>query len=715
MRLLRDHRAVGTKRLGAQPLHGTLARRLLLAVTALLVPLVVVTLVGVAMFRSSIGALETFRRETVDETARVNEASNLMALADDLGELYIEQGDALAGDQFRQNSEQLDRSLEGLSDLSSEQEIALLEQVRAQWAEVLDDYATAAAIPPGDYTDAALDPFHDDLDDGLSMLADLNALHSVEVADEIVSMRRSEQLQLVVGLVTLLVGVATASLLVRWARRSITARLGLLEGAAIRFGSNELSHRVDVGGDDELGRVGDAFNTMAVQLKRTRDELQHQAHHDPLTGLPNRALFMDRIEHAKSRSLRREAAFSVLYLDLDGFKFANDSCGHHVGDELLQAAATRMRACLRTEDTLARLGGDEFGVLLEETDAATAAEIADRLVHAVGDTSFTEHALAIGVSVGVTTGGPDDDIDHLLRKADASMYSVKEHGGSAWQAFDPAVHLDGVRTNSRRADLQRAVEQHEFVIDYQPVVRLDSGVVEGVEALVRWQHPTRGLLLPAAFFDEAEATGQVLFIDNWVMHEACRQVKAWQSAVPGAGRLSAAVNLSASQLRHPGLAGTVGEALRSSGLRPQDLVVELTEGSLVHDVEVAATELQKLRELGVRIALDDFGSGYSSMSHLLRFPVDIIKIGRSFVSAMGTDNQGSGLSEALVALGKTMGLQTVGVGIEETQQLGLLQSLGCELGQGYLFARPMGAAELGELLGRSLTLRPVQYRGTPAP
>ena len=261
---------------------------------------------------------------------------------------------------------------------------------------------------------------------------------------------------------------------------------------------------------------------------------------------------------------------------------------------MLQVAATRMRACLRPEDTLARLGGDEFGVLLEETDAAAAAEVADRLVHALGDTPFTEHDLSIGVSVGITTGGADDDIDELLRQADASMYSVEGDTAAARGRHSTPWRIStGSGRSPLRAELQRAVEQHEFVVHYQPVVRLETGAVEAVEALVRWQHPERGLLAPAAFLDEAEATGQILFIDNWVMHEACRQVKAWQTDIPGAAELSVCVNLSASQLRHPGLAGSVAEALRASGLRPQDLVVELTEGSLVHDIEAAATELQR--------------------------------------------------------------------------------------------------------------------------
>jgi diguanylate cyclase (GGDEF)-like protein len=670
--------------------------------TALLLPLVLVTVVGVAMFRSSIGALESFQRETIDATARVNEASELMKLADDVGEQYVEEGDAASGEEFRSISRQLGDIFAGLSEHDSVQEMTIIAEIKTQWATVLSDLDEAAAIPQDDYTGATLDRFHDDLDDGLSKLADLNALHTVEIAHEIASMRRTEQLQLGIGLVTLLAGVATAGLITRWARRSITARLGLLEGAVIRLGSDELSHRVEVGGDDELSRVGDAFNTMAARLKMSREELQRQAHHDPLTGLPNRELFMERIAVAKNRALRRGEAFSLLYLDLDGFKYVNDSCGHHVGDEVLQIAANRMSACLRPEDTLARLGGDEFGVLLDETDAACAAQVADRLVHALGDTSFTEHDLSIGVSVGITTGGGSDDIDQLLRKADASMYSAKGQGGGAWQAFDPVVHLDGGRAQSLRTELQRAVEQHEFVVHYQPVVSLDTGVVEAVEALVRWRHPERGLLAPAAFLEVAEATGHILFIDNWVMHEACRQVKAWQSDIPGAAGLSVCVNLSASQLRHPGLAGAVDEALQSSGLRPHDLVVELTEGSLIHDLGVAAAELQKLRDRDVRIALDDFGTGYSSMSHLLRFPVDIIKIDRSLVSTMGDGGRGSDLAAALVTFGRTIGVQTIGEGIEDPLQLSLLQSLGCDLGQGYLFSEPLSADELGNLLHRSL-------------
>jgi diguanylate cyclase (GGDEF)-like protein len=439
--LPRDFRGAATDRPEARVRGGTLARRLILAVTALLVPLLIVTLVGVAMFRSSITSLEAFQRESVDETARVVEARDLLSLADDVGERYVEGRDADAGEEFRSIGRRLIGSLAGLSDLSSEREMAIIAQVRARWAKIDIDAKEAAKIPLGDATDVALDPFHDDIDDAVLMLADLNKLHGVEIADEIATMRRSEQLQLLFGLAMLGIGIALASLLVRWARRTITDRLGLLQGAAIRIGSDDLSHRIDVGGDDELSRVGDAFNTMAGTLERSRTNLEHQAHHDPLTGLANRELFMERIGHAKDRERRRDEPFSVLYLDLDGFKFVNDSRGHHVGDDVLQVAATRMAACLRTEDTLARLGGDEFGVLLEETGAVAAAEVVDRLVHAVGDTPFPGHDLSIGVSVGITTGGTHDDTDRLLREADTAMYAAKANGGSAWEAFDPVAHL----------------------------------------------------------------------------------------------------------------------------------------------------------------------------------------------------------------------------------------------------------------------------------
>jgi diguanylate cyclase (GGDEF)-like protein len=591
--------------------------------------------------------------------------------------------------------------------------MAIIAEIRVLWKQIDIELSDAAQLPVGGDTDAALDPFHEDIDEALSLLTELIEATGIQIADEIAAMRGSEQLQLVVGLATLGAGIASASLLVRWVRRTITSRLGLLEHAAIRIGSDDLSHRIQVGGDDELSRVGEAFNTMASTLESSRLDLQRQAYHDPLTGLANRELFMERIGHAKDRARRRSVPFSLMYLDLDGFKFVNDSRGHHVGDDVLQVAATRMASCLRTEDTLARLGGDEFGVLLEETGAAAAAEVADRVVHAVGDTPFSGHDLSIGVSVGITTGGSHDDDDRLLREADAAMYSAKASGGSAWHAFDPVTLLDGVRTQSMRTELQRAAEQHEFVIHYQPVVRLETGAIEAVEALVRWQHPERGLLPPSAFLDAATATGHILFIDNWVMHEACRQVKRWQTSVPGAAGLTACVNISATQLRHPGLASSVVEALRASGLRAQDLVVELTEGSLVHDMDAAARELQQLRDLGVRIALDDFGTGYSALTHLLRFPVDIIKVDRSFVSEMDNGGQGSDLAEALVTFGRTMGLQTISEGIEQPHQLGLLRSARCELGQGYLFARPMEAEELGQILNRSITIAPRQPTEAP--
>jgi diguanylate cyclase (GGDEF)-like protein len=424
----------------ARTRHGSLARRLRLAITALLVPLVAVTVVGVVMFRSSIAGLEAVHRESVDEAALVDHARDLMSAADDLGERHVEDGDATAGEEFLSISRQVDATLDRLEAMSSLQETAIMDALRAQWSKVVADVDAAAGTTEADVAEVSLDAFHDDLDEALSTLAGLYAIQGLELADELGSMHRHEQLQLGVELALLVVGLGMAALVASWARRSITVRLGMLESAAERFGTDDLVHRIDVGGDDELTRVGDAFNGMAGKLHLTRSELRHRALHDELTGLPNRAKFMDELEAAQVRAARRGGCFALLYLDLDGFKQVNDSWGHHVGDELLRIVATRLRACLRPGDGLARLGGDEFGVLLDDVDATRATEIADRIVEALGTIDVASHALVLGVSVGITTALAGDDIDDVIQQADSSMYSVKARGGGAWSVFDADGH-----------------------------------------------------------------------------------------------------------------------------------------------------------------------------------------------------------------------------------------------------------------------------------
>jgi diguanylate cyclase (GGDEF)-like protein len=482
-----------------------------------------------------------------------------------------------------------------------------------------------------------------------------------------------------------------------------------LEEAAGRFGSDDFTYLIDVSGDDELAHVSSAFNSMAEKLKVSREALHQQALHDQLTGLPNRTLFVERVERAIARAERRKTPVSAMYLDVDNFKEINDTFGHQAGDEVLIAVAERLKGALRTEDTASRLGGDEFGVLLEEdVDGATRA--AERLIGAlVGTYAVTAGELQVGVSIGVAARQGAEELDELLRQADAAMYLAKASGKGGWRVFGPDIDAALLGIRSPVTELQRAIDDRGFVVHYQPVLDLQSGRIDGVEALVRWDHPERGLLAPSEFLQEAEDTGHILAIDRWILREACHQVRAWQKDLPGAEDLSVHVNVSARTLQHPGLADEIAEVLRSSGLAPGHLILEITETTLVLDPQAAAGELTQLKALGVRVALDDFGTGFSSLSHLLRFPIDTIKIDRSFVSAVGRDEQRSQLVQAMIDLGGTLGLRVVAEGIETPDQLDFLRTIGCEQGQGYLFAKPLGAPELERFLrekGRAGAIEP---------
>lgn len=659
----------------------------------MLLPLVAIAATGLATFRSSVGALENFREETVAEATLIDQVKSLLGGADDLGEAYVEEDDPVLGRQFAALTLRIDQGFDHLKTLSTPRERALAAAARERWDETtadLDRAATQRDTP----VDDSLDPFHDHIDDAASELASLHALNASQVGDEISSLGDREQFQLLAVFATLLVGVVIAGVWIHRLRRSITAPLLSLEEGAAHFGSDALSHRIAVQGDDELARVGRAFNVMAGKLRTGQEELRYRVLHDSLTGLPNRALFMERMENAIARA-DRAGCFSILYVDLDGFKAVNDTLGHEAGDELLIAVARRLRECLRGEDLAARLGGDEFGILLEGADAGHARAAAERLSRAFsGSVSITAGEIPVGISIGVATRQADEGLDELIRQADEAMYAAKARGTGLWQVFGPDLDGEPSEASALLTDLQHAIQRHEFVVHYQPIVRLEDGSVEAVEALVRWDHPQRGLLAPAEFLQIVEENGQILFIDKYVMHEACCQVRAWQSDIPGAANLSASVNVSARQLQHPGFAAAVAEALLSSGLSAEHLILEITETALISDIDHAATELRDIKALGVRIALDDFGTGFSSLSHVLRFPVDIIKIDCSFISAIDGDEECSDLALALVTLSKSLGLKTVAEGIEQDRQLERLRSVGCDLGQGFLIAAPMTVREL---------------------
>ncbi len=421
-------------------------------------------------------------------------------------------------------------------------------------------------------------------------------------------------------------------------------------------------------------------------------ELKRQALHDPLTGLANRVLFADRLEHALAR--RRELV-SVLYLDLDDFKTVNDTLGHEAGDEILVRVAARIEDTVRAHDTAARLGGDEFAVLLEESpDLRVAGTIAERLLAALSQPLETHgHAVVIRASIGISQGvSGTTDAAAMMREADIAMYLAKGQGKSRYAVFEPTMHLTVVRGYELRGDLERAAERGQLRLHYQPIVSLASGQPVGVEALLRWEHPARGLLPPLDFVPLAEATGLILPMGRWVIDEACRTL-ARLVATLGIPDLCMSVNVAPIQLSDPLLVSTVRTALEEHRIQPDSLVLELTE-TAVPDPAGANRVLESLHDLGVRLAIDDFGSGYSSLGHLGRMPVDIVKLDRAFILSLPADDRSEALAAGVIALGRNLGLQVVAEGIERQDQLDVLRRLACELGQGNHLAPPMPEAEL---------------------
>lgn len=422
------------------PRRGSLARRLSLALMAMLVALVAVAAARVLTFGTSMNELEEFRAETVGEAARIDEVRRLLVKADDAGEAYVETEDPVNGSAFLTISKEIDRRFIALKDSGGPREKGLTSSARAEWQRAVTTLELALRLPAGGNGDR-LDPFHDSIDTAASLLADEFALNVQQVGDEITALRVRERRQLSVSLAILVMGVALGGYLSRRVYRSVAVPLRALEEAAEELGAEYLSHRIDVHGNDELARVGNAFNSMADKLQHSRAELKRQALHDPLTGLPNRALFIEQFQHALVRARRSASAVSVLYLDLDGFKGVNDTLGHEGGDELLVGVAERLRAAVRDVDTLARLGGDEFGIVMDE-GLAGATFVADRIL-----TEFQRPwplaagSAAVGVSIGIATRSGDEELDELLREADTAMYAAKADGKNRWQVFRPDEEL----------------------------------------------------------------------------------------------------------------------------------------------------------------------------------------------------------------------------------------------------------------------------------
>ncbi len=436
--------------------------------------------------------------------------------------------------------------------------------------------------------------------------------------------------------------------------------------------------------------------------RQTQEHLLYSTLHDPLTGLPNRSLFTERLRHAMRRAARHpDNLFAVLFLDLDRFKEVNDNLGHFAGDELLRAVARRLEACIRPEDTVARLSGDEFAILLESiTETSDAGRVAERIEEALSfPINLGGAEVTTSASMGIVTSSMShDQPEQVIRSADMAMYRAKAAGRARYELFDRAMHTDALARLQLETDLRRAVEHGEFRLHYQPVVSLRTGRVTGFEALVRWEHPERGLVQPADFIPVAEETGLIVPMGSWVLFEACRQVKEWQSAHPRTNPISIGVNLSARQFSQPGLIDQITRALENTGILPSTLRLEITESAIIDKGRYAASILSQIRALGVHVYLDDFGTGYSSLSYLHGLPIHGIKIDRAFIGNMETDENNMRLVRTILTLAEVIGVRAEAEGISSADQLKELRSLNCEQGQGYLFSAPITREAVEELL-----------------
>jgi diguanylate cyclase (GGDEF)-like protein/PAS domain S-box-containing protein len=505
-------------------------------------------------------------------------------------------------------------------------------------------------------------------------------------------------------------------------RQSVRRRIyqTLQEDMEVPFAEEKLIRLDGMEIDVEVAAVPFTFKDKpAVQVvardisarKQVEKKLLHDAFHDALTGLPNRALFKEHLKLAVERARSRNSTylFAVLFLDLDRFKNVNDSLGHAVGDELLIGIAGRLQNHVRPVDRVARLGGDEFAILLDGIDAPSdATRVAERLQREL-QVPFTinGHDVFPSASIGIAMSSTGyDDPDNVVRDADTAMYRAKALGKARYEIFDLEMHARAVTLLQLETDLRRGVERQEFCVHYQPIVALDTGQISGFEALVRWQHPERGLVTPTEFIQVAEETGLIIPLGRWVLWEACRQMRDWQDRFPGFESLTMSVNYSGKQFMEPDVIEEIKKVLHETGLDPNRLQLEITESAVIENTRTVTNLILELRKLGIRLSMDDFGTGYSSLSYLHRFPIHTLKIDRSFISRQGNAGDHE-IVRTIIMLARNMGMNVVAEGVETGAQLAYLQELDCEYAQGFLFSYPLDAAAVEKELLSPQTARQI--------
>jgi diguanylate cyclase (GGDEF)-like protein len=671
---------------------------------ATLAPVLVGAGLWVLLLASSTNRYERLATELARETHQS------IVLLDDLNEAgragreYLLAADPAERRAFRRAASRVDRWLAAPPGYDEPAERFAIVGIERPWRGAKRLTASGPARDRAPRQDGAgfykEDRFGAQIDDSVAALERLMSGSQAELTSDIAAAQDAARLNWLLGLVAVALALLAAALVARGMGARLTRPLEQLAEAARSLAAGHLGHRVSIESTAELNEVGSTFNAMAEALAEQRDELERHAFADSLTGLANRPLFEDRTQHALERLAENERV-AVLVVDLDAFKLVNDGLGHSCGDALLRQAGERMAAAIRPSDTLARLGSDEFAVVLEAVrgpdDALTAA---DRVRKSLGEPFSIGHSdVHVTASVGIALSTTStEEASELLRRADMATHRVKHRGGNGVEFFDPTMDDRAAGRLEMVNALRGAERRGELVLHYQPIFDMDNGEIRAAEALLRWDRPGYGIVPPLDFVPLAEETGVIVPLGAWVLREACAEAMRWRRA--GIHGVPVTANVSARQLLDSRFESVVTGALRSTGLAPEGLVLEVTESSVMQNAEAAIAKLGRISAGGVRIALDDFGEGYSSLSQLRALPIDILKLSRPFVAELMDEGSDAALLRGIVELARSLRLRLVAEGIEYAEQQALLRALDCPLGQGFLFSRPLEPVALRELLAQ---------------